>query len=330
MATIMDVARLSGLSKTTVSRVINNQAYVSEEKRALVLKAMKELDYHPNPAARRLRGQSTAIIGVVVPKMKIPFFAYLVDAIEQAAHAEGYKVMICQSDGDRAKELAFLNLLKTKQVDGVIMTAMENEWKTVQSFTKHGPVVLCNEYMNEPSVPVIKMNQFEGAYLGVKHLLEKGHRKIGYCTGGLFAEEGKDKDRNRGYQKAMAEAGLSINPTWIFVDRHTIEDGKQLLKYILEMEDRPTAVFTGSDEVAAGMIAQAEQQGVNIPADVAIMGFDDEPLAAFLRPTLTTVRQPVEQMGEKATEVMINRLHDDQSDIQHYELPVEIIVRQST
>ncbi|OES43434.1 LacI family DNA-binding transcriptional regulator [Domibacillus iocasae] len=330
MATIIDVARLSGLSKTTVSRVINNHAYVSEEKRALVLKAMKELDYYPNPAARRLRGQVTTTIGVVVPKITNPFFAYLVDAIEQAAYKNGYQVMIFQSNEDREKELSFLNLLKTKQVDGIIMTAIENDWKAVEPFTKYGPIVLCNEYINEPSVPIIKLDQFKGTYMGIKHLIEKGHQKIAYCTGGLFAEEGKDKDRNRGYQKAMEEAGASINPNWIFVDRHTIEDGKSVLKSLLEMDDRPTAVFTGSDEIAAGMIAYAEEQGIAIPNDLAVMGFDDQPLAELISPKLTTVRQPVDQMGEKAAEVIINRLHDENAQTYHYELPIEVIVRQST
>ncbi|WP_046179532.1 LacI family DNA-binding transcriptional regulator [Domibacillus tundrae] len=330
MATIMDVAKLSGLSKTTVSRVINNHAYVSEEKRTLVLKAMEELDYYPNPAARRLRGQLTTTIGVVVPKIINPFFAYLVDAIEQAAYKNGYQVMIFQSNEDRTKELSFLNLLKTKQVDGIIMTAIENDWKAVEPFTKYGPIVLCNEYINEPTVPIVRLDQFKGTYLGIKHLIEKGHRKIAYCTGGLFAEEGKDKDRNRGYQKAMGEAGITVNPNWIFVDRHTIEDGKHVLKNVLEMDDRPTAVFTGSDEIAAGMIAEANEQGIDIPGDIAIIGFDDQPLAELISPKLTTVRQPVDQMGEKAAEVIINRLHDENAEICHYELPIEVIVRQST
>lgn len=330
MATILDVAKRAGLSKTTVSRVINNQDYVSEENRALVLQAMKELDYHPNPAARRLRGQLTMTIGVVVPNITDPFFACLTAAIERAAYERGYKMIMCQSSGDKEKELSFLNLLKTKQADGIIMTALENDWKDVQPFTKHGPIVLCNEYINEPSVPVIKLDQLNGTYLGIKHLIQKGHQKIGYCTGGLFAEQGKDKDRNQGYQKAMAEAGLSINPAWIFVDRHTSEDGKQLLAHILNMEDQPTAVFAGSDEIAAGMIAQANEQGVRIPQDLAVMGFDDQPLADWISPKLTTIRYPIHEMGQKAARVLIDCFQHDQAEVKQYELLSEIIIRQST
>jgi len=330
MATILDVAKRAGLSKTTVSRVINNQAYVSEEKRALVLQAMKELDYHPNPAARRLRGQQTMTIGVLVSAIVHPLFACLVDAIERTAYENGYKVMICQSQGNKEKELLFLNLLKTKQVDGIIITSLENDWKNIEPFVTHGPIVLCNEYINESSVPVIKLDQFNGTYLGIQHLIKRGHRKIGYCTGGLFAEYGKDKDRNQGYQKAMAEAGVSINPAWIFVDRHTSEDGKKLLAHMLDMDDRPTAIFTGSDEIAAGMLVQAREQGVRIPEDLAVMGFDDQPIAEWTSPPLTTVRQPAEEMGQKSTQMIIDALHQNAAGMEQLELPIEIIIRQST
>jgi LacI family transcriptional regulator len=330
MPTIKDVAQLSGISKTTVSRVINNKGYVSEEKKALVLKAMEELEYYPNLAARRLRGQLTTTIGVIVPKITNPFFSYLVDAIEEAAYEKGYQVLIFQSNEDPKKELTFLNLLKTKQVDGVIMTSVENDWTKIKSFIKHGPIVLCNVYIETSTVPTVRLNQYKGTYDGIKHLIERGHRKIAYCTGGFFKKEGKGKERNQGYQKALEEADISINLNWIFVNQHSIEDGKQVLRKILEMEEKPTAVFTGSDEVASGMIAEASVHGVRIPDDLAIMGFDDQPIARVVSPKLTTIKQPVDQLGEKAVEIIIDELNNAQSIDQYYELPIELIIRQST
>nr|WP_306301383.1 LacI family DNA-binding transcriptional regulator [Thalassobacillus sp. C254] len=211
MATILDVAKLSGLSKTTVSRVINNHPYVSDEKREKVLKAMKELGYIPNPSARRLRGQLTTTIGVIVPRIVNPFFAHLVNSIEQAAYTKGYQVLIGQSYEDKEKELAFLNLLKTKQVDGIIMTSTENDWKIIEPYNEYGPIMLCNDYVNQGTSPMIRLDQSKGAYIGVKHLIERGHHKIAYCTGGLFDEQGKGKDRNQGFQKALNEAGIKIN-----------------------------------------------------------------------------------------------------------------------
>ncbi|QFY74359.1 LacI family transcriptional regulator [Priestia megaterium] len=330
MPTIYDVAKLSGLSKTTVSRVINNHSYVSEEKKNRVLKAMKELNYTPNPSARKLRGQVTTTIGVIVPRIINPFFSYLVDSIEQVAYKKDYHVLIFQSNEDKEKELAFLNLLKTKQVDGIIMTSIENDWSLIEPFTEYGPILLCNEYVNNANVPIVRLNQYKGAYIGVKHLLEKGHRKIGYCTGGLFAEEGKDKDRNQGYQKALQEAGIQPDPKWIFVNQHSIEDGKQVVKKILSMEDRPTAIFTGSDEIAGGMMIEAKESGLSIPNDLAIIGFDDQPLAQMLDPKLTTIRQPIDQMGIKAMEILIDMLNDSESTVETFELPIELVVRSST
>ncbi len=330
VSTISDVAKLSGLSKTTVSRVINNHPYVSKEKKEQVLKAMEELGYTPNPSARRLRGQLTTTLGVIVPRIINPFFSYLVNSIEQTAYNKGYQVLICQSNEDKEKELSFLNLLKTKQVDGIIMTAIENDWNSIQPFTDYGPIVLCNEYVNHADVPMIRLDQYKGTYIGVKHLIERGHQKIAYCTGGLFDEQGKDKDRNHGYQKALKEAGISINPKWIFVNQHTIEDGKQVMKQILQMDDRPTAVFTGSDEIAGGMMIEAKGHGVRVPDDMAIIGFDDQPLAEMLDPKLTTIRQPVDQMGEKSVEVIIEMLTNPEMKIETYEMSIELVVREST
>jgi LacI family transcriptional regulator len=330
MATISDVAKLSGLSKTTVSRVINNHPYVSKKIREQVLNAMKELGYTPNPSARRLRGQLTTTLGVIVPRIVNPFFSYLVNSIEQTAYNKGYQVLICQSNEDKAKEITFLNLLKTKQVDGIIMTSIENDWNIIKSYTNYGPILLCNEYVNNANVPMIRLDQYKGAYLGAKHLIERDHQKIAYCTGGLFDEQGKDKDRNQGFQKALKDVGIELNPKWIFVNRHTIEDGKQVLRQILEMDDRPTAVFTGSDEIAAGMMIEAKEHGLIVPDDIAIIGFDDQPIAEMLDPKLTTIRQSVDQMGEKAVEVIIEMLNNPEMEIENYELPIELVVRKST
>ncbi|MGM0874754.1 MAG: LacI family DNA-binding transcriptional regulator [Bacillota bacterium] len=330
MATISDVAKLSGLSKTTVSRVINNHPYVSKRIREQVLNAMKELGYTPNPSARRLRGQLTTTLGVIVPRIVNPFFSYLVNSIEQTAYHKGYQVLICQSNEDKAKEIAFLNLLKTKQVDGIIMTSIENDWNIIKPYTNYGPILLCNEYLNNANVPMIRLDQYKGAYLGAKHLIERDHQKIAYCTGGLFDEQGKDKDRNQGFQKALKDVGIELNPKWIFVNRHTIEDGKQVLRQILEMNDRPTAVFTGSDEIAAGMMIEAKEHGLIVPDDIAIIGFDDQPIAEMLDPKLTTIRQTVDQMGEKAVEVIIEMLNNPEMEIKNYELPIELVVRKST
>ncbi|WP_410512845.1 LacI family DNA-binding transcriptional regulator [Paenibacillus sp. BR2-3] len=330
MTNISDVAKLSGLSKATVSRVLNNHSYVSKEKREIVLKVIEELGYTPNPSARRLRGQLTTTIGVIVPRIVNPFFAYLVNSIEETAYQNGYQVIIFQSNLNKEKELAFLNLLKMKQVDGIIMTSIENDWNVIEPFTQYGPLLMCNEYMDQAQVPMIRLDQHKGAFIGARHLIERGHRKIAYCTGGLFAQERKDKDRNQGFQQALMEAGLEVIPKWIFVNQNSIEDGRRVVKQILEMDDRPTAIFTGSDEVASGVIAEANERGLTLPDSLAVIGFDDQPVAELLVPKLTTIRQPVDEMGKKAMEIIIKMLEDPGYEISIYELPIELVIRQST
>lgn len=330
MPNINDVVRLSGVSKSTVSRVINNYPHIAPDKRERVLKVMKEIGYTPSVTAQRLRGQAGKTIGVIVPRIVNPFFSYLVESIEKEGYKRGYQTIIFQSHEDSERELDFLNLLKHKQVDGVIMTAYENNWETISKYLKFGPIVMCNEYLADAYVPMVRVDQVKASYEGVKHLIAKGHTRIAYCTGGLFSESGKFKDRNHGYEKALKEAGIEINPNWILIKRHTIEDGRKVLHQIFDMKNKPTAVFTGSDEVAAGIIMEARNEGISIPDELAIIGFDDQPLAQLLTPELTTIKQPVSEMGYTAMNLIIKRLEGEQVEDKMYTLPFELVVRETT
>ncbi|MCM3635572.1 LacI family DNA-binding transcriptional regulator [Paenibacillus camelliae] len=332
MPNINDVVRLSGVSKSTVSRVINNYPHIAPEKRERVIKVMKEIGYTPNVSAQKLRGLAGKIIGVIVPRIVNPFFSYLVESIEKEGYRRGYQTVIFQSNEDSKREVDFLNLLKRKQVDGVIMTAYENDWDTIKKYLKFGPIVLCNEYLPEPFVPIVKVDQFTASYEGVKHLVQQGYRKIAYCTGGLFNDSGKYKDRNHGYEKALAEADIEINPSWLFIKRHTIEDGRKVLHQIYNMQDRPDAIFTGSDEVAAGIIMEARKVGLRIPEELAVIGFDDQPLAEMLMPELTTIKQPVSDIGYQAMDLIINRLEGNEVEVEDkiYTLPFKLVIRKST
>ncbi len=321
---------MAGLSVSTVSRVINNHKYVSEDKREAILKAMKELNYQPSTAARQLRGQSSQIIGIIVPRITNPFFSYLVDEIQRIAYQNDFQIMIFQSNEDKAKEASFLELLVKKQIDGIIMCAIENDQDFVESFTRYGPIILCNESFESSSIPTIILDQMNGAYMGIKYLLDKGCRKIAYCTGGLFDENGKDKSRNSGFHKAITEYGLKVNPEWIFVDQHTIDDGKQIARKISEMgEHRPDAVFTGSDEVAAGLIVEAKRLGIAIPEELSVMGFDDQPLAELTTPAITTVKQPIQELGRETVNLMLSILQSSRYEPDREKLKMTLVIRES-
>lgn len=330
LAKISDVAKLAGLSVSTVSRVINNQKYVSENKREAVLKAMKELDYQPSTAARQLRGQNSKIIGVIVPRITNPFFSYLVDEIQHVAYKNDFQIMIFQSNEDKERETSFLKLLSRKQIDGVIMCAVENNEPFIESFTQYGPVILCNERFDSDMLSTVSLDQRKGAYMGTKYLLNLGRRKIAYCTGGLFDGSGKDKDRNSGFHQALTENELEVNTEWIFVNQHTISDGKGIARKIAAMKTNlPDAIFTGSDEVAAGFIIEAQKLGLSVPEDIAVMGFDDQPLAELITPGITTVRQPIQELGRQTVELMISILNNQSYQLEWEKLEMTLVIRES-
>jgi DNA-binding LacI/PurR family transcriptional regulator len=330
MATISDVVKRSGISKATVSRVINNHPHVSKEKREKVLAAMKELSYTPNPTARRMRGQLNTTVGLVVHRVVNPYFSYLMDAIERKAAEHNIRVIFFQSKEDKQKEFEFLDLLKQKQVDGMILTTVANSVEDIRPYLEYGPIVFCNEYLRIDDVPIVRISEEDAAFTGVTHLLEEGYRNIAYCTGGLFADEGKDRDRNTGFRKAMEAKQLSINPEWVFIDQHSIEDGRTVMKKITEMENKPDAIFTGSDEVAAGMTIAAREYGVKIPEDLAVLGFDDQPLCLLTSPQLSTIHQPIEEMGSLAAELIIKLFKGEKLEQLEYELPIKLVKREST
>lgn len=169
-----------------------------------------------------------------------------------------FQLLICQTRYSKQKELDFLELLRTKQVDGLILTSYENDWNQIEPYSAFGPMILCNEYERNSNVPIIRMDQFEASYIGTRHLIEQGHERIA-CTCG--DKSNLAKDRQAGYRKALAENGLLIQEEWIFSNVFDIEDGKRVLRTIMNLKDTPTAVFTGSDQVAAGMIMTAKAMG---------------------------------------------------------------------
>lgn len=329
MAKISDVAKLAGLSVSTVSRVINNQKYVTEDKRKAVLKAMEELNYQPSKAARQLRGQSSKILGVIVPRITNPFFSYLVDEIQNIAYQNDFQIMVFQSNEDKEKEISFLNLLSQKQIDGVIMCAIENKEEIIKQYTQYGPIVLCNEKLESAQLPTISLDQKAGAYLGTEYLLKKGYKKMAYCTGGLFLKNGKGRNRDNGFIEAMKEYNIKVDPKWIFTDQHTVDDGKNIARKIFSMTDRPEAIFTGSDEVAAGLIIEGNKLGIEIPKEIAVLGFDGQLISELTSPSITTVKQPIKELGKQTVELMLSILNKNEYKINYNKLEMNLVIRES-
>lgn len=329
MATIEDVAKLSGLSRTTVSRVINNHPYVAEEKRVVVLEAMKNLGYVPNSAARSLRNQKTGMLAVLVPRITNPFFSQLIEAIEIATSEHGYQLIVCQTRYLKEKELDYLNLLKTKQIDGVILTSIENDWETIAPFLKYGPIVLCNDPDERANVPMVTLDHYYGGYLATKHLIELGHKVIAYCCGEYNSSI--SRHRELGFLKALSESNLYFNEQHAFRDAISVADGREIFRRIIEMNIQPTAIFTGGDEVAVGIIAEAKGMGWKIPEQLSVVGFDNQMITELVEPTITTVHQPIDQMGRKVVELLLEKIKSKTKLYRDVHcLPLDLIVREST
>lgn len=333
-ATIEHVAKLAGVSKATVSRVMNGLSTVSEVNRIKVKKAMEELNFVPNLTARNLRNQRTGNIAVVVPEVGNAFFGRLVQTMAIEAEKQGYQLLICQSRYQYEQELNYLKFLKTKQVDGIIFAAIRNNWNVVEPYLESGPIVLCNEAANNATVPVITPDQIYGGFIATKHLLEQGHTRIAYCIDGEDSKTGVQ--RKEGYLKALQEFNLSFDQKYYFNSEALktgsgFEDGKIIFYQIRNMTEPPSAVFTGSDEVAAGIITEAKKFGWNVPNDLAVIGFDNQPIASIIEPSLTTVDQPVDLIAEKAVQVLIEKINDGTPlKFENYEYPLELIIREST
>ncbi|WP_321973473.1 LacI family DNA-binding transcriptional regulator [Paratractidigestivibacter sp.] len=335
MATISDVAKLSGLSVATVSRVINNKPHVSAEKRERVQAAMDKLGYAPLQAARQMRGSGSGNIAVAIPTITNNFFAQLVDAIEKTCRKAGYRSLITQTQGEKSGELDAMNLLKMQHADGLILCSIENKWDLICSYAQYGALAVCDEYNASDAVSQVLGRQYDGFFGATQYLIGCGYRRIAYCTGfsdlkPLPKGSDLDSDRYTGYVDALKSRGLAPNPAWRFEGVSTLEDGRNVLRRILAMAERPDAVVAGSDEVAVGLELEAMRCRLKVPDDIAIIGVDDQPIAEVAPVPLTTIRQPIREMGTLVAQDIVHQLSDEPSEPVRQTLNLELIVRSST
>lgn len=307
MSDINDVAHQSGYSIKTISRAINEPQNVSEKAKQKIFAVMKKLDYYPNSIAQQLRGKGTKLIGVIVSYITNPFFSYLVDAIEKYASNNNYQIIILQTLDSAKHQEKFVEMLKTRQLDGLIIASIEDVNDDIKHFVQQGKIVLCNRYVADKDIPSIHIDEKKATYDAICYLLEKGYQKVAYCTGGV---NDQTDQRFNGYLQALEEYGVPFNKKLHFEDRWSINDGRKLVKDFMNTDktDRPDAVFANGDELAAGILSQSNMLNIKVPDELAIIGFDDQPMATVLTPQLTTVRQPIKEMGEYAASVLIANL----------------------
>lgn len=327
---LRDVARRAGVSTATVSRVMNNLDYVSHSVRTRVEKAVKELDYSPNRVARRLRVRDgeRKLLGLLVPDIQNPFYVDVIRGVEDMVFARDYAVYICNFAQDYEKEKTYLNKLQSESIDGLIVAPYHEDDKMVISLVREKfPIVCVDRGLKGVDVDLVVVDNEKGAYNAVNHLIEIGHRRIGY-VGGLYSIPTSQK-RHDGYVKALKANGLEIDNDLIKFGDSKHVSGMRLTAEFLDMPCPPTALFTGNNVITLGALETIHSRGLSIPADIAILGFDDMFWANSLNPPLTAVLQPGYEIGRQAASMLFERLEEPGREPRKIVLNTKLMVRQS-
>ncbi len=332
MVTIKDVAQLSGVSIATVSRALASPEKVSEKARAKVFRAVSASGYVTNTLARNFRRRRSNMVVVLVPDITNPFFANIIQGIEQVASKHQYRILLGDTRGDENIERDYAGLVSQKQADGVICLG-----RNIPFSYKKGrksvdpswpPFVMACEYHGDISVPTVCTDNILAARDAVNHLLELGHRDIGVINGPV--DSPLSLDRLEGCKQALTEAGIQPRKLWVRSGDFTLGSGYSQMESLLNKPKRPTAVFCANDEMAIGAMQACRDNGMILPEDMSIVGFDDIGIAQFIHPRLTTIHQPRNAIGERVMSLMLGILSGKELKPGRVVMPHRLVVRQST
>jgi LacI family transcriptional regulator len=305
-STIVDVAKKAGVSIATVSRVINGSGLVKSETRERVLAVINELMYIPNPAARGLIMRKTEAIGLLLPDLHGEFFSEVIRGADEAVQAHGYHLIVSSSHNDPKEIEAALRFMRGRVDAIIVMSPRVDSEILLANLPKSVPVVLLNCRTSNPHYDTIMTDGYGGAKEMTNYLLDLGHRRIAVLTGGETNIE--SQERLRGYRSAYAERELTPSRSLEFIGNFTEVSGYEITRDVLLLKERPTAIFAFNDSMAIGAIKAIREEGLKIPADISVCGFDDIPIAKFLSPPLTTVCVPIHDLGVMAVNRIFDRL----------------------
>ena len=327
--TIREIAELAGVSIATVSRVVNGHADVSSETRDAVQRVIREHGYTANRSARALSGGRTGLVGVTVPRVRPTYFASILDGAAEALDEQDRRIVLCPTRHEHDREVSLLDRLMHGTTDGALLVLPEETNDELNVLLNHGyrfVVVDPREPLDE-RIPAVSAANAAGATQAVTHLLELGHRRIGAITGPT-AWMATD-ERRLGYHAALAAAGVMPDPALEVRSDFQLEGGREAAAQLLDLADRPTAIFAFNDQLAIGAMQAARERGLRLPADLSIVGFDDTVEAAIVTPALTTVRQPLVEMGRMAVTLLTRLLANERFEL-HVDLATKLVVRDST
>jgi LacI family transcriptional regulator len=324
-----DIARLANVSTSTVSHVINQSRYVSDEIAERVNQAAQSLNYAPSALARSLKINRTHTIGMLVTTSTNPFFGEVVKGVERSCYREGYSLILCNTEGDNERMKASINTLLQKRVDGLLLMCSTIEGERLDVFERYPdiPVVVMDWGPILFACDKIQDNSLQGGYIATKHLIESGHTEIGCITGPLVRHQAQM--RYQGYQRAMNEMGLTINADWVVEGDFECESGYAAFEQLYTTGPLPSALFVSNDMMAMGVLHAAGERSIRIPDDISLMGYDDIHIARFMSPALTTIHQPKYRLGKAAVETLLQKLEKNHAEPQVVELDPTLVIRKS-
>lgn len=305
MITIKKIAELAGVSSATVSKVINGKdEHISDATRQNVLKIVEREGYIPNGIAKSLRVRNTKTIGLIIPDVMNPFFAELARGVGDAAEKRGYTVILCNTDNEGIKEDKTIKILQEKMVDGIIIAATENSaGKSLERCNI--PLVLLDRHIElDMKVGSITVDNEKGGYIATEYLIGKGCNNISYISSKTSTKP--SAERLEGYKRALMKNGIEFNEDITYYNNFRTETGYLGVLNVLDINKRIDGIFCGNDLIAIGAIKALKEKGIRVPEDVRVIGFDNISICDFIDPPLTTIRQPIYEMGEEAIEMLIN------------------------
>jgi len=328
-----DIAKKAGVSRSTVSRVINEEPYVSERTRQRVMRVIEQERFQPNPAARALVTRRTEVIGVVIPTVENIFFAdnsyfpMLLAGINDITRELDYGMLLWLGQATDYRDRFLNKILQSRQSDGILIASLTTEHPLFNHLTEiRSHVVMIDRPVRYDDVmSYVTIDNVAGAEMAVNHMIRAGRRRIAHIAGQQSISDGRD--RLIGYRSALRKAGMPVDENLVFMGAFTRQHGYAGMKHILQ--HKPDAIFACGDTAAIGAIQAIHEAGLRIPDDIAVIGFDDIDVATQSIPPLTTIRQPIQQKGSVAARILIDLIEGQLQGPQHVLLPTELVVRQS-
>jgi len=330
MITIKDVAKKAGVSVATISRVLNNDPLVKHSTRQKVLEIIKETGYSPNYLGRHLRKSKTNKVLALIPSVSNQFYSKIISAMEREARKRGYTVLISMSHSDRKIEEENLKMLYNRVVDGIVLFSSKLSKQEMSNLASEYPVVQCSEYIEDSVSDIVSIDDELASYDATKFLIESGHTQI--CFFGVKEKYFSARQREKGYLRALNEYKIKFENNLLFKGGYTYKDGEDMARKMHEKfgKNHPRAIFCISDSIAMGAIKYFLENGIKIPEDISVIGFDNTSVSKVIYPPLSTVSQPQEQIGKEAINLLIDRIEDKEKIFSFKILPHELILRKTT